>query len=184
MNDKIALLSAVFSAIATGLAALATWRAPVSAARLAEQLRRDGERGAERQKQKMWVFAMLMQERADVSSDNAVRALNSIDVVFNDSREVRDTWSELFGAFGMKPLVQHLVDERLRRLLSAMARDIGLADGLRNDDLGRVYMPVVQAQERFIKDMQRQQALAAVQGQSAAAAAAVAPDSLWPPRPE
>jgi len=157
----------------------------MSAAKLAEKLRRDGERGAERQKQKMYVFSLLMQERAEIYSDNGVRALNLVDVVFNESREVRDAWSELFGAFQMKPVVQHLIDERLRKLLSAMAKDIGLSDQLRNDDLGRVYFPLVQQQEQFIRDMQRQQALANLQGQGAAgAAAAVAPNTLWPPRPE
>ena len=36
MNDKILLLTAIFSAIATALAACATWRAPIGAAKLAE----------------------------------------------------------------------------------------------------------------------------------------------------
>jgi hypothetical protein len=35
MNENIALLAAVFSAIATALAAFATWRAPTAAAKLA-----------------------------------------------------------------------------------------------------------------------------------------------------
>ena len=185
MSDKIALLTALFSAIATALAALAAWRAPMSAAKLAEKLRRDGEQGSERQKQKIYVFSMLMQERAEISSDNGVRALNLIDVVFNESREVRDAWSELYGAFAMRPLVQHLIDERLRKLLSAMAKDLGLSEQLRNDDLGRVYFPLVQQQNQFIRDMQRQQMLASLQAQGGAgAAAAVTSDSLWPPRPE
>jgi hypothetical protein len=184
MNDQTALLISIFSAIATALAAFAAWRAPMSAAKLAEKLRRDGEQGAERQKQKMYVFSLLMQERAEIYSDNGVRALNLIDIVFNESREVRNAWSELYGAFEMRPLVQHLIDERLRRLLSAMAQDIGLSDQLRNDDLGRVYFPLVQQQNQFIRDMQRQQAFANLQGQGAAgAAAAVNPDALRPPRP-
>jgi hypothetical protein len=36
----------------------------------------------------------------------------------------------------MEPLVDHLIEERLRRLLAAIARDIGIADHLRTDDLG------------------------------------------------
>jgi uncharacterized protein DUF6680 len=183
MSDTIGLLTAVFSAIATALAAFATWRAPIGAARLAENLRRDGERTAERQRQKMNVLSLLMQERSQIYSDNAVRALNLIDVVFNGSRDVREAWSELFLAFHMKPVVDHVVDERLRKLLGAIAKDVGLADELRNDDLGRVYTPVVQAQERFIRDMQRQQALVALQGQPAAGAADTQ-NTLWPPRPE
>jgi hypothetical protein len=105
--------------------------------------------------------------------------------VFNESREVREAWSELFLAFQMQPLLQHVVDERLRKLLGAVAKDIGLADELRNDDLGRVYFPVVQAQERFIKDMQRQQILASLQGQNAAGASVTGSQStIWPPKPD
>jgi hypothetical protein len=185
MTEKLTLLIAIFSAIATALAAFATWTAPRAAAKLAEALRRDAERHDEQQKRKLQVFAMLMQERALIHSENGVRALNLIDVVFNESREVREACAELFSAFQMKPLLQHVIDERLRKLLGAIAKDIGLADELRTDDLGRVYFPVVQAQEQFIKDMQRQQILASLQGQNAAGA--TAPDlqnTPWPPKPD
>jgi hypothetical protein len=184
MTDTFTLTTAIFSAIATGLAAVATWRAPVAAAKLAESLRRDGERQGERQRQKLSVFTTLMQERAQIYSDSAVQALNLIDVVFNESREVRESWSELLLAFEMNPLVQHVIDERLRKLLAAIARDIGLADELRNDDLGRVYYPNVKAQEQLIRDLQRQQLMASLQGQGAAAGSAASPqNSPWPPKP-
>jgi hypothetical protein len=183
MTDGLTLLIAIFSAIATGFAAVATWRAPTAAAKLAESLRRDAERHNERQRQKLSVFATLMQERAQVYSDNGVRALNLIDVVFNECRDVREAWSELFLAFEMKPLIEHVVDERLRKLLGAIAKDIGLADDLRSDDLGRVYFPSVQAQEQFIKNTQRQQLFASLQGQGTAAASATGVDAAWPPRP-
>lgn len=185
MTETLTLLTAIFSAIATGFAAFATWTAPRAAAKLAESLRRAAELHNERQRHKLHVFGMLMQERAQIHSENGVRALNLIDVVFNDSREVREAWSELFLAFHMTPLVQHVIDERLRRLLGAIAKDIGLADELRNDDLGRVYFPVVQAQEQFIKDMQRQQVLANLQGQNAAGASAPGlQNTAWPPKPD
>ena len=93
MTDHLTLLIAIFSAIATGLAAFATWRAPTAAAKLAESLRRDAERHDELQRQKLGLFASLMQERAQIYSDNGVRALNLIDVVFNESRDVREAWS-------------------------------------------------------------------------------------------
>lgn len=180
MSENVALLITIFSAVATGFAALATWVAPRSAAKLGENLRRANER----QKQKLYVFSSLMQERAQIYSENSVRALNLIDIVFNESREVRERWSELFLAFHMKPLMQHVIDERLRKLLSAIAQDIGLSDGLRSDDLGRVYYPTVQAQEQFIKDMQRQQIIASLQGQNAAGATTPAlQNTLWPPKP-
>src|ERR1035441_9597759 len=114
MNDYIALTAAIFSAIATGFAAFATWNAPRTAARLAESLRREAESHNERQRLKVQVFTTLMQERAQIHSDQGVRALNLIDVVFNDAREVREGWAELYLAFYMKPLVPHVIDERLR----------------------------------------------------------------------
>lgn len=185
MTDHLTLLIAIFSAIATGLAAFATWRAPTAAAKLAETLRRDAERHDERQRQKLSVFATLMQERAQIYSDNGVRALNLIDVVFNESRDVREAWSELYLAFHMNPLVQHVIDERLRKLLGAVAKEIGLSDELRNDDLGRVYYPNVKAQEQLIRDLQRQQLLASLQGQNVPGAGAAIPqNSAWPPKPE
>lgn len=182
MTENLTLLTAIFSAIATAFAAFASWTAPRSAATLAEALRRDAERHDERQKRKLEVFAMLMQERAQIYSENGIRALNLIDVVFNETREVREAWSELFLAFQMKPLLQHVVDERLRKLLGAIAKDIGLADELRNDDLGRVYFPLIQEQEQFIKEMQRQQILASFQGQNAAGA--TGQNTAWPPKPD
>lgn len=185
MTEKLTLLIAIFSAIATAFAVIATWYAPKAAAKLAESLRRDAERENERQRLKLNVFVTLMQERSQIYSDNGVRALNLIDVVFNESRPVREAWSELFGAFHISPPQQHVIDERLRRLLSAIADDIGLADQLRNDDLGRVYVPNIQQQERFIKDMQRLQTLAALQGKNPAAADTTTTQTTpWPPKPD
>src|SRR5260370_141403 len=141
MTDHLTLLTAIFSAIATGLAAVATWRAPIAAAKIAESLRREAERHDENQRQKLSVLATLMQERAKIYSENGVRALNLIDVVFNESREVREAWAELFMAFDSKNNIpQHVQEERLRKLLATMAKDIVLSDQLRADDLERIYI--------------------------------------------
>jgi hypothetical protein len=48
-----------------------------------------------------------------IYSEDGVRALNSIDIVSRDAREVREAWSELFLTFRMEPLVVHLIEERL-----------------------------------------------------------------------
>jgi hypothetical protein len=183
MTEIVGLLAAIFSAIATGLAAYATWRAPMAAALLAEKLRSDSDRVSERQRQKIYVFSTLMQERAQIHSDNGVRVLNLVDLVFSESPEVRDAWAELYAAFSLKPLPPHVITEKLLRLLTAMAKDIGLANELRSDDLSRVYHPVVQEQEQFIRDMQRQQTLKRLMGESGASDAGP-PNPLWPPKPE
>jgi len=184
MTDYLSAATALFSAIATGFAAYATWQAPRSAAELAEKLRRMSEHAQERQKQKLSIFGTLMQERAAVYSEDGVKALNLIDVVFNDCREVREAWAELFLIFGIDPIPSHALDERLRKLLSAIAKDVGLGENLRTDDLGRVYSPNAVTQDRMIKDMQRQQMLASLQGKSSPAAnTAATENNVWPPTP-
>jgi hypothetical protein len=185
MTDYLTLTTAIFSGIATGLAALAAWQAPRAAAKLAEALRWESEQIQERTKNKLHVFAMLMQERAAIYTENAVRALNLIDVVFYDAREVREAWSELYLTFSLNPMPGHLLEERLRKLLAAMAKDIGVGDGLRTDDCGRVYSPNALVQDRMIRDLQRQQALATLQVQGSPPAANTSPVStMWPPKPE
>ncbi|HTZ95754.1 MAG TPA: DUF6680 family protein [Terriglobales bacterium] len=183
MTEKLALCAAIFSAIATALAAVATWRAPITAAKLAESLRRAAEDASERQRQKMLIFTTLMQERSEIYSKDSVRALNLIDVVFNESRDVREAWSELLSALNMRPMLNYVVDERLRRLLSAIAADLGIADQLRNDDLSRFYLPTIQAQERLIREIQLRQAFESLQAQQAEANAAGVQSTVWPPKP-
>ena len=146
-------------------AALATWNGPRAAAKLAEALRRDAERSQERQRNKLHVFASLMQERAAIYSEAGVRALNIIDVVFHDSLTVREAWAELYLTFSLNPIPPHVLEEHLRKLLAAMAIDIGLGDKLKTDDFGREYNPRPITQERFIRDMQREQLAATLLGQ-------------------
>lgn len=185
MTESFALIAAIFSALATALAAWATWRAPIAAAKLAETLRRDAEQSRERQRHKLRIFTTLMQERAAIYSENAVRALNLIDVVFNDSRAVREAWARLFHAFDPNHNIPaHAQQEFLRQLLGAISHDVGLTDQFRIEDLNRVYLPTPLAQERFIKDMERQQSLARLQGQTSPTAnTATAQSTIWPPPP-
>jgi Flp pilus assembly protein CpaB len=186
MNDILVLITAVASAIATGLAAFATWRAPRAAAELAEKLRRDSEKAQERSRQKFEVFATLMQNRAAIYAENAVRALNSIDLVFYDSRSVRDAWVELYLAFNNSQVMKSSGhEEKIRQLLTVMAQDIGLGDELRSVDISRVYLPIALQQEQIVRDLDRQQALARLQG-NVSPSANTAPQiaQLFPPKPE
>ena len=185
--ETYSLIAAIFSAVATGFAAVASWRAPITAARLAERLRRDMQQSEERRRQKIQVFTTLMQERSAIWTEAAVRALNAIDVVFNDARPVREAWAALLHTLSPQqnaPL--HAQQDRLRDLLSSMATDLGLANEIRIDDLNRVYLPTPLAQERFMRDIERQQALARIQQAQGQPAANVAPPqggSVWPPPP-
>jgi hypothetical protein len=177
MTETLALAAAIFSAIATVFAALATWRAPLAAAQLAEKLRQSNDRESEKKRYKLLVFANLMQERASIWSDVAVRSLNHIDIIFSDSREVRDAWSDLYNALTAN-LPLHVIRDRLTKLLTTMARDIGIADQLRPDDFNRIYYPDAIAKDHLIQMARRDQAYAEIQRQSSAQ------NGPWPPAPQ
>jgi hypothetical protein len=180
-SQMLSAIAAVASAIATIFAAYAAFRVPKSAAEFAEQLRRESEKGQERQRQKFIIFATLMQERSAIYTEDGVRSLNLIDVVFHDSRAVREAWAELYLALNTPGTN---FDDKLRGLLATMANDIGLGDRLGTTDLSRVYTPNALAQERFIKDLERRQALARLENNQTPSAN-VAPDlrQLFPPKP-
>lgn len=162
------VLAASLSAVAAIAAAVATWRGPISAARMAETLRRNAEAAADSRRFKVNVFAQLMQERAEIYSADAVRALNSIDVAFSDAVSVREAWSELYQALNSQPIAPpHVLDERIRRLLREMAQSLGIGDKLRIDDFGRVYYPNALVEERRVRDLERSAALARLSSQSA-----------------
>ncbi len=179
------VIAAFLSAIATIFAALAAWRGPKSAASLAEKLRQNNEKENEKRRMKLFIFTTLMQERASLASRDSVRVLNLIDVVFNESREIREAWSELFITFDpARKIPDHIQEDRLRALLQEMAKDIGLSDGLRLDDLSRVYYPNSIAEEELLRLLERRAALARLQGGPSATANTAAPAStLWPPKP-
>lgn len=182
------IIAAGLSVVATALAAYATWMGPRSAAKLAERLRRESEAVYEQRRLKLFVFTTLMQDRAMFTSADAVRALNLIDVVFKDATPVREAWAELFLTFDTKNNIPtHVQEERFRHLLRSMAADIGLGDGLRLDDFGRIYYPNALAEEEAVRRLERQAALQRLSAQSSPTANSAAPPtapSPYPPKPE
>ena len=180
------VVAAFLSAVAAIAAAVATWRGPMSAARMAETLRRNAEAAADSRRFKLNIFAQLMQERSEIYSPEAVRALNSIDVAFSDIGSVREAWSELYQSLNSQPIAPaHVIDERIRKLLREMANSLGIGDTLRMDDFGRVYLPNALLEERRVRDLERSSALVRLSSQAAPAGnAADSTSALFPPRPE
>lgn len=178
------IIAAFLSAVATALAAYTTWKGPLSAAKLAENLRVNSEEATEKRKAKNYVFLQLMQERSTLSSQEGVKALNLIDVVFVENKPVREAWAALFETFDTaKAIPTHTQQERLRILLKEMAADLGLANELRLADLERVYYPTVLAQENHIRFLEREQTLTRLLGQPASGNTAVNSAVVFPPRP-
>jgi hypothetical protein len=178
------IVAASLSAVAAIAAAVATWRAPISAAQTAERLRRQGDSELESRRFRLNVFSAIMQGRAELASEDTVRALNSIDVAFNMSNSVRESWAELYQSLNTSPWQAHVVEERTRKLLREMAQHLGISDTLRLDDFGRTYFPTALAEDREMRALERVAALKRLTGQTTPEQN-VATDltSLWPPKP-
>ena len=171
LQIESATWAAIFSAIATLFAAIATWRGPRSAAKLAEQMRRESEKSNEKRRLKLWIFTTLMQERTAYYSVDAVQAFNLIDVVYNENRKVRDLWADFISAMDQNNAVpDHAKRDTFRKLLSAMSEEVGLTDDLRSDDFNRVYYPIALAEENNLRMLQRQMSLRDLQGKTSPAA--------------
>ena len=185
--EGVAAIAALFSAIATGFAVWAAIEGPKKAAELAEKLRSQGDSHAERRRAKLNVFAILMANRAAYWVGEALHAFNLIDVVFNDNKEVRSAWAEMYLALNTRNVPEHTMGEKMRVLLGAMAKDLGLADELRTDDFGRVYSSTAAAEERLVTDLQRKKALDSLTGNtspSANTAGTQSLSSMFPPKPD
>lgn len=189
---KPEVVAAFLSFLATVAAAIAAFRAPISAAEYAEKLRRVSAEEDNRRRIKLNVFGQIMQERADISQRDCVIALNLIDVAFYDAPDVRESWAELYQSLdGNRQVPGHVRDERLRKLLRAMAADLGLAENLRLDDFGRVYFPNTVAEENEVRRLERQATMKRLSAQTAPPTAQAiasersteAPTPGWPPRP-
>lgn len=178
------VLAAFLSAIAAIAAAYAAWQGPRSAAELAEKLRRDGQTADENRRLRMYIFSTLMQERARLYSEEGVKALNLIDTVFSDCKEVREAWTNLYMSYDRSNAIPpHVSRERLTVLLQEMAKNLGLASELRLEDLNRIYFPTALEEERRIEDLQRREALRRLEERSPADNVSNIEESIYPPKP-
>lgn len=186
MGLFLQFLPAIFSAIATAFAAFAAWQAPKAAAKLAEELRRQTEAENDSRRNKLSVFGAIMESRGALTSHRAVGALNLIDIVFHDNKPVREAWAELYRSFDPSSLTPpHAREEKIRRLILEMANDLGMADSLSYDDIGRIYYPNAIADEDRVADLERQAALKRLQHERSESLSNSAEPikQLWPPKP-
>lgn len=184
LSSNGAAVAAFLSLIATAFAAWATYRAPVLAAEVSEQLRSSGEREHERRRLRQIVFFTLMQERATIASPQSVSMLNAIDAVFHDCSEVREAWADLYHAFGR--LAEHptsSIDEKHRELLRQMAIHLGLSESLKRDDFSRTYFPTALAEEHYVQNLRRTEEKKRLEQSAISPAANTAPIFVGPPSP-
>jgi hypothetical protein len=138
--------AALWAAGATTWGVIATLRAPKNAAEFAAKLEANMRTASERKDRKFSIFLSLMQDRANLVTWDSTRALNLIDVVFSDCREVRDAWHQLHSAFETSryslPAGRENAEEKTILLLEAMANNLGFATSFSKADFERRYLPI------------------------------------------
>ncbi len=109
------------------------------------------QRRKEKRDVKRQIFVTLMATRHVGVSDERVRALNMLDLVFHDAPKIRHLWHEYFGMLsnkGMDNPEGHLLrSKKLLEMIAEMAATIGYGHEITHLDVDRVYNPVGLSQQ-------------------------------------
>jgi hypothetical protein len=101
----------------------------------------------EKKLKRFFIFSSLMSTRHLVApSDEIVRALNMIDVVFCDEEKIRQLWREYFEMVH-NPNTINLWNDKKLELLTEMAKVVGYKKSISMIDVKRVYYPVGLAED-------------------------------------
>ena len=96
----------------------------------------------EKRKEKMEVFKQLMISRVCASTEDYVKTVNSIDVIFADSKEVRKAWKDLFDEYSNKDSDLDKCRYKHTKLIEAVAQDLGYKNKLEwSEIISNVYIP-------------------------------------------
>lgn len=99
---------------------------------------------SEKRKDKMQIFKTLMTSRIYGWTPDSVNALNIIDIVFSDDKNVREAWKDLNDKLRVtNPDQQHLkkIENAQYKLLEAIAHSLGYKDKITWEDIQNPYMP-------------------------------------------
>lgn len=96
---------------------------------------------SEKRKDKMQIFQCLMTRRiTGWTASEAVNALNSIDIVFSDCKDVRKQWAVLLSKYRKEIDPQEQYIEQCK-LLELMAKNLGYKDKITWDVIQKPYYP-------------------------------------------
>lgn len=113
---------------------------PISAVLIGQWL----QNRSEKRKDKMQVFKVLMTSRIYGWTPDSVNALNIIDVVFADDKNVRAAWKDLNDKYHVTdPDAQHLkkIEHAQYKLLEEIAISLGYKDKITWETIQNPYLP-------------------------------------------
>ncbi|RNJ63853.1 MAG: hypothetical protein EDM03_05670 [Porphyrobacter sp. IPPAS B-1204] len=117
-------------------------KAPKKAAEWAEKYRRQSEQASEREKLRMQVFVALMKCRSQLLHQDALAALNLVDVAFSDVPAVREAYRSFHDATGEDPSSAEKIIERYHALIDKVSQAVGMADQISVSDIRAGYYPL------------------------------------------
>ena len=100
---------------------------------------------SEKRKDKMQIFKTLMTSRIYGWTPDSVHALNIIDIVFVDDKNVRDAWKDLNDKYRVtNPDQQHIkkIENAQYKLLEAIANSLGYKKKITWETIQNPYMPI------------------------------------------
>lgn len=113
---------------------------PIAAVLIGQHL----QNRAEKRKDKMHIFKVLMTSRIYGWTQESVHCLNIIDIVFSDDEKVRNAWKDLFDKY----CVQSPDETQLKKiqnaqykLLETMAKSLGYKDKVTWETIQNPYVP-------------------------------------------
>lgn len=99
---------------------------------------------AEKRKDKMQIFKVLMTSRIYGWTQDSVHCMNIIDIVFSDDVKVRNAWKDLYDKY----CVQNPDETQLKKiqnaqykLLETMAKSLGYKDNVTWETIQNPYIP-------------------------------------------
>ena len=129
-----------FQIVMTIINTIAVIAIPVAAVIIAQKL----QDRAEKRKDKMQIFQILMTSRIYGWTVDSVHALNIIDIIFADDSAVRTAWKELNDKYNVSnPDQAHLkkIEQAQYKLLEAMANSLGYKDKITWETIQNPYIP-------------------------------------------
>lgn len=157
MYNAVQAVAAVATFLAACVAVWASFRAPKLAAQFAEQLRSSSTVADEVRRQKYLIFATLLENRSHIAAANCVSALNLIDLIFIDDREVRSALAHFRVATDDPNATDDRRVECFFSIIEKISRHLGLSDKITIADIRTRYYPTALANEHQVHQLEIQQ---------------------------
>lgn len=142
LTDWLGAIAAMLTMLAAGAALVVAWRAPKMAAQFAENLRTANEAANERVKMRLLIFTALMKCRSQLLHQDALAALNMIEVAFPDSQPVRAARKSFIAATLEEPSQPVKIIERYHSLIDKVATEVGFGTTVGPSDIQSGYYPL------------------------------------------